>query len=189
MTIIEYKNIIFSDLHRYNPNENQFLRFFLTVPGFQYSFWMRTARFLSDKKGFVIFILYILTRYFLRRCMYKYQINIPFRTQIEKGLYIGHFGGIVVSPESRIGKNVNVNHGVTIGSTFGGKFPGSPTIGNNVYLGPGSKIIGRITIGHNVSIGANCVVVESIPDGSVVVGVPGRIISNKSSKNYVINTV
>jgi serine O-acetyltransferase len=124
----------------------------------------------------------------LRRYRYKFGISIPYNTDIGPGFYIGHFGGIVVNSEAAIGKNCNINPAVTIGTTYGGKYPGTPRILNNVYLGPGSKIIGGITIGNNAAIGANCVVTESIPDNAVAVGVPGKVFSLKGSANYIINT-
>ena len=133
--------------------------------------------------------LYILCRVFLARCQYKYGISISYDTKIGPGFYIGHSGGIVVHHKVKIGNNCNINHGVTIGATYGGKRPGVPTILNNVYMAPGSKIIGGITIGNNVAIGANCVVTASVPDNAVVVGVPGKIISYRGSSNYIVNTV
>ena len=42
-------------------------------------------------------------------------------------------------------------------------------IGNNVFIGSGSKIIGAIKIGNNVNIGQNCVVVKDIPNNQTVV--------------------
>ena len=94
-----------------------------------------------------------------------------------------------MSPDARIGRNCNINHGVTIGTTYGGKFPGTPVIGDNVYLGPGSKVIGGITIGNNVAIGANAVVTAPVPDNAVAVGVPARVVSDKGSVDYIVNTV
>lgn len=94
----------------------------------------------------------------------------------------------MVNSEAVIGKNCNINHGVTIGTTYGGKYPGTPKILDNVYLGPGSKIIGGITIGNSAAIGANCVVTESIPDNAVAVGIPGKVVSFKGSLNYIVNT-
>lgn len=95
----------------------------------------------------------------------------------------------MVNHEAKIGNNCNINHGVTIGTTYGGQYPGTPIIHNNVYIGPGAKIIGGITIGSNVAIGANCVVTKPISDNGVVVGVPGKIISYKGASDYVVNTV
>jgi serine O-acetyltransferase len=64
---------------------------------------------------------------------------------------------------------------------------GYPTIGDNVYIGPGAKIVGAVTIGDNVAIGANCVVTRDIEADSVVVGIPGRVISGEGSVGYVEN--
>lgn len=50
-----------------------------------------------------------------------------------------------------------------------------PTIGNNVTLSVGCKVIGKIKIGNNVLVAPNSVVVNDIPDNSIVVGVPGRV--------------
>jgi serine O-acetyltransferase len=115
-------------------------------------------------------------------------ICIPYNTRIGSGLYIGHFGGIVVSSNAVIGKNFNINQGVTIGATYGGKYPGTPTIGDNVYIGPGSFVIGGIKISDNVAIGANTVVNKPIPENGVVVSPPGEIVSWKGSTNYIVNT-
>ena len=160
----DYGDLISLDLHRYNPEEDRFLKCLLSIPGFKYTFCLRTAKYFADKKGIIPFLSYVMARIFLNKYTFKYGINLPFRTQIEPGFYIGHFGGIVVSPEAIIGKNCNINNDVTIGVTYGGKYPGAPVIKDNVYLGPGSKIIGGIEIGNNVAIGANSVVTESIPD-------------------------
>jgi serine O-acetyltransferase len=64
---------------------------------------------------------------------------------------------------------------------------GYPILGDNVYIGPGAKIIGGIKIGNNVAIGANCVVTKNIPDNSVVVGIPGRVISQDGVTGYIDN--
>jgi serine O-acetyltransferase len=190
MTFVEYKAYVLSDLHRYNPDEHRVLKYIIMVPGFRYTFWMRTVRYFKSRHGLVSMFAYqLLAKIILKRIEYRFGISIPYNTEIGHGLYIGHYGGIVISPEAKIGKNCNLNHGVTVGSTYGGKHPGTPIIGDNVYLGPGSKVIGGIMIGNNVAIGANCVVTNSMPDNAVVVGVPGRVISEKGSFDYVVNRV
>ena len=65
---------------------------------------------------------------------------------------------------------------------------GYPVIGDNVYIGPGAKVIGNVYVGNNVAIGANCVVTKNVPDNSVVVGIPGNVISSKGSTGYVNRT-
>jgi serine O-acetyltransferase len=74
---------------------------------------------------------------------------------------------------------------VTIGQSNRGKRKGCPTIGNEVYIGPGAKIFGNIKIGNNVAIGANSVVTRDIPDNAVVVGIPGNVISYNGSDGYI----
>ncbi|GER80051.1 serine acetyltransferase [Candidatus Denitrolinea symbiosum] len=119
---------------------------------------------------------------------YKYGISISYRTQIGSGLYIGHFGGIVINKNVVVGKNCNISHQVTLGKANRGVKKGYPVIGDNVYLGPGAKVIGNVKIGNNVAVGANCVVTKDIPDNGVVVGIPGKIISLEGSLGYINKT-
>jgi serine O-acetyltransferase len=58
-------------------------------------------------------------------------------------------------------------------------------LGDSVYIGPGAKIVGAVRIGDRVAIGANCVVTKDVPDDSVVVGVPGTVISQEGSAGYI----
>lgn len=55
-------------------------------------------------------------------------------------------------------------------------------IGNNVYIGEGVIILPGVTIGNNVVIGARSLVSKDIPDNSVAVGIPARVI--KSTEEY-----
>lgn len=112
-------------------------------------------------------------------------IDLPPDADIGKGLYIGHFGGIIVAHGARIGENCNLSQGVTIGYAGRGDQRGCPTIGDRVYIAPGAKIVGRITIGNDVAIGANAVVTKDLPDMAVAVGVPAKIISYDGSADFV----
>ena len=122
-----------ADLFRYSCRQDlaSFLRWLRGNPGLKYSFFMRTTKFLKGQ-GRKYILVYALARLILRRLEYKYGISIPYNTDIGPGLSIGHFGGIVVSAAARIGRNCNLNHCVTIGATYGGKFPGVPLIKDNV---------------------------------------------------------
>src|ERR671932_1575146 len=81
-------------------------------------------------------------------------IDLPYQADIGKGLYIGHFGGIIVNPSVKIGEYCNLSQDITIGIAGRGEKRGSPTIGDRVYVGSGARLIGRITIGNDVAIGA-----------------------------------
>lgn len=100
-------------------------------------------------------------------------ISIPVAAQIGKGLYIGHFGDIHVSPETIMGDGCSLSQGVTIG-VLGGPRTGVPRIGNGVYIGAGAKILGGISIGDGAVIGANAVVIDDVPAGATAVGVPAK---------------
>jgi serine O-acetyltransferase len=108
-------------------------------------------------------------------------IQISERAEIEKGLYIAHMGCIVIGSHARIGKNFSIRQGVTVGGSGRGDKYGYPSIGDNVFVGAGAKIIGKINIGNHCAIGANAVVTKGLPDYSVAVGVPAKIISNNGS--------
>ena len=83
---------------------------------------------------------------------------------------------------------VFISQGVTLGQANRGKNKGYPQIGDNVYIGPGAKIVGKIKIGNDVAIGANCVVTKDVPNNSVIVGIPGKVISQAGSIEYINNT-
>lgn len=189
MRFAEYKFLVLSDLFRITGKVRfpVFLRAVLFGEAYKYTFWMRTCRF-TRSRLLLTGLVYPLARFMLRRQVYKLGISISPFTEIGCGFYIGHFGGIVVNEDSVIGNNCNISHGVTLGRANRGKHRGCPTIGNNVYIGPGAKIVGAVTIGNDVAIGANCVVTNDIPDRSVVVGIPGRVISQKGSSGYINRT-
>lgn len=96
---------------------------------------------------------------------------------IGKDFFIDHGIGVVIGETSEIGDNVTIYQGVTLGGTSLERKKRHPTIGNNVVIGAGAKILGPVTIGDNVRIGANSVVTRDVPPNSVVVGVPGRVVS------------
>jgi len=65
--------------------------------------------------------------------------------------------------------------GVVLGGTSLEKAKRHPTIGDNVVIGAGAVTLGAITVGDGARIGSGSVVVNSVPPGSTVVGIPGRV--------------
>ena len=189
MNYSEYKYLILSDLYRITGNVRLavLLRHVLFGEGYKYIFWMRTCCLMKANPLLKV-LVYPIARLYLNHLTFKLGISIAPSTKIGSGFYIGHFGGIVVNGKSVIGKNCNISHGVTLGQANRGKNIGCPTLGDNVYIGPGAKIVGAVRIGSNVAIGANCVVTRDVPDNSVVVGVPGKVISYEGSAGYVNRT-
>lgn len=113
-------------------------------------------------------------------------ISIPFTAHIGPGLYIGHFGCIIIGKDTVMGENCNISQGITIGQAGRGGRQLTPKLGNRIYIGPGAKIFGGIQIGDDVAIGANSVVTKSLPNKAVAVGIPAKIISYNSSKDFIV---
>src|ERR1700722_5754950 len=93
------------------------------------------------------------------------------------GLFIDHATGVVIGETAEVGDDVTIFHGVTLGGTGTDTGKSHPSIGDRVIVGAGAKILGPIKIGDDSRMGANAVVVKEGPSSSVVVGVPGQIIS------------
>ena len=190
-TYSSLKEVVYSDGLRYGlvSRRHSFMMFFLltlnpfVAPGYVYGFWFRTCTYLRGKK--LLLPIFFVAIMILRHYQFKLGINIPVGTDIGYGLYIGHYGCIVVNVKSVLGDNVNLSQGVTIGMANRGKRKGTATIGSRVYIGPGAKIVGNVKIGDDIAIGANAVVTRDIPSHSTVAGIPAAVISETGSEGYV----
>jgi serine O-acetyltransferase len=109
-------------------------------------------------------------------------IEIHPGARIGPGLFIDHGMGVVIGETAEIGADVTLYHGVTLGGTSLMKGKRHPTLEDNVVVGAGAKVLGAIAIGHDSRIGANAVVVKPVPPDSVVVGVPGEVVSRKERR-------
>ena len=126
----------------------------------------------------------------LKLMSYKTHIQIPARTQIDEGFYIGHSGRVIINPEAKIGKNVNIATGVTIGYENRGARKGAPTIEGNCWVGSNSVIVGNVNIGEDVLIAPLTFVNFDVPAHSIVIGNPAKIIHKENAtKDYVENKV
>lgn len=132
-------------------------------------------------------ILGLIWRLRLRHFQIKYGFQIYPETQIGEGLYLGHWGSLVINPKTIIGKNCNIAQGVTIGQQNRGKNEGFPVIGDGVWIGTNAVIVGNIKIGNNVLIAPNSYVTFDVPDNSIVMGNPATIIPNISATDGYIN--
>ena len=112
-------------------------------------------------------------------------IEIPPTAEIGPGLYIGHWGGIVISGRAKLGASCNLSQGVTIGVGEKGGVRGVPTLGDRVYVAPGAKVFGPIRVGSDSAIGANAVVNADVPDAVSVGGIPAKVISERGSKGMI----
>ncbi|MGE0442809.1 MAG: serine O-acetyltransferase [Gemmatimonadales bacterium] len=94
-----------------------------------------------------------------------------------RGFVMIHSTGVVINRLVRAGDYVFLEHQVTIGAEEGE----SPRIGNNVFIGAGAKLIGPVDIGDGAKIGANAVVVKNVPPYATVVGIPGKVVRQRTA--------
>lgn len=138
-------------------------------PGFHAVLIFRFGKAISSLPRYLevlILPVYVILNLYVR---VFWGIEIGRNARIQGGLYIGHFGGIIISRHTVAGVNLSIHQGVTIG--IAGKLDnrGCPNIGDNVYFSPGSKAYGKISIGDKATIGANAVAHKDVPTSGVVV--------------------
>ena len=95
--------------------------------------------------------------------------------------------GVVIGETTKVGSNVTIYQGVTLGGTGKEKGKRHPTIGDNVVIGAGAKVLGPIEIGDNCRVGAGSVVLKPAPPNSTVVGIPARVVYHNGKKVPSIN--
>ena len=159
------------NIQRKDPAARTVLEVILLYPGFHILVYHRIAHWLFEHKHF------FLARWVSQRGRHKTGIEIHPGAKIGKCLFIDHGMGIVFGETAEIGNNCTIYHGVTLGGT--GKDHGKrhPTIGNNVVVSSGAKVLGSFKVGDNSKIGSGSVVLKEVPPNSVVVGVPGRVVT------------
>jgi serine O-acetyltransferase len=182
--------LINSDLFRYEgaTGFKPFWKHYIFTPGFRYSYWMRLCGYLR-RGAWMRYTLYIPAKMLLLRYRYKFGIAIPEYTRIGPGLFINRFGGVMINGDAIIGANFNITHGAMVGQLNRGARRGSPIIGDRVFLASGAKVMGGIRLGDDCAVGANAVVTKDVPASGVVVGIPGKVISQEGSAAYVNRTV
>lgn len=183
--------ILRADVYRYRgkADTRAFVSSYLHDPGFRFTYYLRKVSFYGRKKKSLAIFSYIYNRILLHHYRFKYGFDISPTTSIGPGLYIGHFGGVVISPYAVLGSNINIAQGVTIGAASRGPRTGAPTLEDRVWVGANAIIVGKVTIGREALIAPGAYVNFDVPPESVVLGNPGKVVSNSSSRGYVNRTI
>lgn len=171
-----FKDLYQADIFRYGGQSGKYVRAF--------HYYFRKAQTARNP------IAQLYYRWRFRRIKIKHGIELYYGTKIGKGLYLGHPYNITVNANAVLGNNVNLSKGITIGQENRGKRKGSPTIGDNVWIGVNATVVGNIKIGNDVLIAPNSYVNCDIPDHSVVFGNPCIIKSrDNATEEYITNVV
>lgn len=130
---------------------------------------------------------------YLKELVYRLRGDYTTEKLISMGMTVGknfhRLNGVVLDPAHcwliEIGDNVTIAprvhilcHDASTKGFLGYTKIGRVNIGSNVFIGAESVILPGVSIGSNVIIGANSTVTHDIPDNSVAVGSPARVISS-----------
>ncbi|MBN1659460.1 MAG: serine O-acetyltransferase [Anaerolineae bacterium] len=95
---------------------------------------------------------------------------------VGRRFFIDHGAGVVIGETAEIGDDVLMYQGAVLGGTSSERVKRHPTVGHNVVIGAHAIILGNVWIGNSAKVGSGSVVIESVPAGATVIGVPGRIV-------------
>ncbi len=155
-----------------DPAARSVLEVLFCYPGL-HALWMhRVAHFLWRHK------LKLMGRMLSNFNRFLTNIEIHPGAKIGRRFFIDHGAGVVIGETAEIGNDVLMYQGTVLGGTTLKKGKRHPTIGNNVVMGTGAVALGAIVIGDGATIGSGSVVVRSVPPGTTVVGIPGRVVED-----------
>jgi len=160
-----------------DPAARSDLEVLLCYPGLHALIWHRAAHAMWRRR------LYLFARMFSHLGRFLTGIEIHPGARIGRRLVIDHGMAVVIGETAEIGDDVYLYHQVTLGGTTLAHGKRHPTIGNNVIIGAGAKVLGAITVGDNARIGSNAVVLEPVPPGTTVVGIPARPVERKPARD------
>jgi serine O-acetyltransferase len=103
-------------------------------------------------------------------------VDIHPAAKLGRGLFIDHATGVVIGQTARVGDDVSLMQGVTLGGTGKERGDRHPKIGRGVLVGAGAKVLGNIEVGSCSRIAAGSVVLKPVPSEVTVAGVPARVI-------------
>ena len=188
LTKEDFRYFVNADLYRYNGDisKEAFKKTLKFIPGIKFTYYMRKCEYLSHQPIYTRPLFYIANAKY-NKLKFKYGFDIEYSTKIGPGLHISHWGGVVINPKAVIGENCNISHQITIGMDSKEGEDSVPTVGDCVYIAPGSKVFGKITVGNDSCIGANSVVTKDVPQSVTVAGAPATVVSSNDSSGYVKN--
>lgn len=118
--------------------------------------------------------IYFFLMYRFKKVSMRLGYSIPINV-FGPGLSLPHYGTVIVNPNSRVGAFCRLHCSTNIGASAGQKE--APSIGDNVYIGPGAIIFGDIHIANNITVGANATVNHSFDEEHVAIaGTPAKIV-------------
>ena len=159
-----------------DPACQDFMQPFLYFKGYQAVQSQRIANWLwrKDRKALALFLQ--------SRMSELFGIDIHPNARLGHGLFMDHAHGIVIGETASVGNNVSMLHNVTLGGTGKNSADRHPKVGNGVLIGAGAKILGNIKVGDNAKVASGSVVLDEVPSGCTVAGIPAKVVGKCNSK-------
>lgn len=133
--------------------------------------------------------LRLLARWLSQMARWLTGIEIHPAAQIGKRLFIDHGMGVVIGEFTKIGDDVTLYHGVTLGGVSPSENSGAqrqtkrhPTLEDRVIVGSGAQLLGPIRIAQDARVGANAVVTQDVAAATTVVGIPARAVQQEKRR-------
>jgi serine O-acetyltransferase len=156
-----------------DPAARSMLEVIFCYPGLHALWLHRWAHFLWRHK------LRLLGRFLSHLNRFLTGVEIHPGAKIGRRFFLDHGMGVVIGETAEIGDDVLMYQGVVLGGTSLEKKKRHPTIEDDVVIGAAAILLGPITVGEGARIGANSVVINSVPTGATVVGIPGRAVADR----------
>lgn len=162
-----------ADIHAHydrDPACNHFAVPVLYFKGFQAVQAYRFAHWLwqQGRRSLALFLQ--------NRISVSFDVDIHPAAEIGHGIMIDHATGVVIGETARVGNDVSMLHGVTLGGSGTGHRPRHPQVGDGVLISVGAKLLGSIRIGEGAKIAGGSLVVEDVAPHVTVAGVPAKVV-------------
>lgn len=145
--------------------------------GFWALFWHRMGNWRMDLPKPMRVPMTLLYRIMFRWVSRSTGIYLPYTVRVGRRLHLEHFGGMILVAQW-IGDDVTIRQNTTFGIARLDALQDRPVIGDRAEIGTGAVILGSVLVGEDAVVGANAVVRRDVAPGTVVGGVPARVIGH-----------
>ncbi|WP_128255499.1 serine O-acetyltransferase [Falsirhodobacter deserti] len=156
--------------------------------GFWALFWHRFGNWRMGLPKILRIPCSLLYRVMFKLCEITCGIKLSYNVPVGRRVRLDHFGGMILGARA-IGSDVILRQNTTLGIASVDDLNAKPTICDGVHVGAGAVIIGNITVGKGARVGANAVVTRDVAPGTIVAGVPARVIGRVAEKPENLNSV